>query len=203
MTIWSTILLLFVTVITLFLWLRNPHARKNLYVYNLVWIALGALAAVYLAPLIGSDSFLPYQAEVEFWGRAVSICATLTLLSNVIRNLKPSYARYPNVLTFVPVVLLGVFPVIRSFSVLNDLLQIMVLGAGILALWLTSVTLVRKLEKGWNLLLGTASLTGAYILTWIFSDVSLAHPWTTHVLLTASLPALFGSLTRIPEHFKP
>lgn len=202
MTIWSTILLLFVTVITLFLWLRNPRARKNLYIYNMVWIALGALAAVYLAPLIESDRFLPYQADVEFWGRAVAISTTLTLLSNVIRNLKPTYARYPNFLTFVPVVLLVVFPAIRTFTVLNDLLQTMVLGAGIVALWLTSVTLVRKLEKGWILPLGAFALTGAYSLTWIFTDVSQAHPWTTHVLLTASLPLLFGSLIRIPEHFK-
>ena len=203
MTIWSTILLLSVTVITFLLWLRHPRARTNLFTYYLAWITLGSLAAVYLAPLIETATFSPYQANVEFWGRGISISASLTLLSNVIRNLKPSYTRYPIFLTLVPIILLVVFPAIRSYSALMDLLQTMVLGAGIVALWLTSFTLVRKLEKGWVLTLGAAALTGAYILSWVFTDISQAHPWTTHVLLTASLPPLFVSLTWIPEHFKP
>lgn len=201
MTIWSTILLLCVSVFTLILWLRDRRARANLYIYNLGWVALVSLSISYFAPFVGIEAFTLHRPEVEFWSHVLAISTSLTLLSTIVRNLKPTYARYPNVFSFVPFLLVGVFPVIRDSSVLNDLLQILVLGAGVVSLWLTTISLVRKVERGWVLALGTLMLTGAYVLRWIFSEYSAAHPWTVHVLITAAIPLLSASVLRLPEQF--
>jgi hypothetical protein len=198
MSIWSTILLLLISTIGLFIWIKqSKHFQDIIFQLNGVFIFLFLILffTVDLSVFGNFDTDL-----VTRWLQVILTSLSLTLLANMLRKLKPSYAKYPLLFSFLPLLLVAVFPLIRESEVIYNLLYRLALGGGSLSFLLMSVMLWKKNTQLWSLFMGAMLLFIAYLLEWFFTDISSYHPWTVHTSISASIPLILLAFKRIEIH---
>lgn len=198
MTIWSTILLLTIIAYSFVLWIRRGWDLEASGILTMLPVfTLTALFCAYLVPLLPS---WPWQGDMVFWSEKLAVCACLANVAEITRRLKPLHYQYPKVMTLIPFLLLTIFPFMRDSDYLTGLLLNLVFLAGILSLWITSLTLFRRLEKPGVLMVGVISITAAFVLEWVLPHISSQHPWTVHVTMSASIPMFVNAFTDIKVH---
>ena len=198
MSIWSTILLLLIALVGMIFWIKQSKAFQDLtFQFN------GILIFFVLIILFISELQLNMIRVPDLyirWYEVVLTSLSLTFLANMLRKLKPSYAKYPLLFSFLPLLLIAVFPLIRESEVIYTLLYRLVLGGGSLSLILMSVMLWKKDHQLWSLFMGAVFLFSAYLLEWFFTDISSYHPWTVHTSISASIPLILLAFKRIELH---
>lgn len=63
----------------------------------------------------------------------------------------------------------------------------MLQGGALLVFILISITIFKKLDSAWNVLVMILSLTGTYITYWFIPELSERLPWIWHLFLTLGL----------------
>lgn len=198
MSIWSTILLLLISSVGLLFWIKHSKPFQDvIFQLNGVSIFL-ILIIVFLTDLILVD-YSNYDS-INRWFQVLLASLSLTFLANMLRKLKPSYAKYPILFSFLPLLLIPVFPLIRESEVIYTLLYRLVLGGGSSSLLLMAFMLFKKDSQLWSMFLGALFLFIAYLLEWFFTDISSFHPWTVHTSISASIPLMLLSFKRIENH---
>lgn len=198
MSIWSTILLLLISLISLIFWIKQARNFQDL-----VFQLNGSLIFILILFLFSTEIFWPETQFSELaikWLQIILTSLTLTFLANMLRKLKPSYAKYPILFSFLPLLLIVVFPLIRESDVIYTLLFRLVLGGGSLSFLIMSVMLWKKDSKMWSLCIGSILLLIAYLLEWFFTNISSYHPWTVHVSIAGSIPLIMYSFRQIEQH---
>jgi len=198
MSIWSTILLLLISSIGLLFWIKLSKPFQDVFFQINGILIFFSLIVVFTADLILIDN--SNSDLVSRWFQVILSSLSLTFLANMLRKLKPSYAKYPLLFSFLPLLLIAVFPLIRESEVIYTLLYRLVLGGGSLSLILMSVMLWKKDSQLWSLFLGAVFLFSAYLLEWFFNDISSYHPWTVHTSISASIPLILLAFKRIELH---
>lgn len=198
MSIWSTILLLLISLIGMIFWVKQSKAFQDL-IFQINGILIFIVLILFFLAEFGVN-MTPVPELYMRWLEVVLTSLSLTFLANMLRKLKPSYAKYPRLFSFLPLLLIVVFPLIRESEVIYTLLYRLVLGGGSLSLLLMSVMLWKKDSQLWSLFLGAVFLFTAYLLEWFFTDISSYHPWTVHTSISASIPLILIAFKRIEIH---
>ena len=182
MSIWSTILLLLTILSGLGLWIYS-NKNDNHVEINLLGIGSFALLfSYYLNPLINLSSL--NTENTAGWSQIAIVSMSLALLANVLRKLKPSYAKYPVLFSFLPCILILVYPFISESVIIKSLLLQLTMGGGVISFMIMAIMLLIHDIKSWKILASGIFLSTSYVLEWFVPNVSLYHPWTVHVSLT-------------------
>lgn len=198
MSIWSTILLLLISLIGLIYWAKISNRFQDLVFQFTGGVILISLMTLYSEEFnVVSSRISP---QIYAWNKIILISFSLTFLANLLRKLKPSYAKYPTIFSFLPLLLILVYPLIRESEVIYSMLFRLVLGGGVLSMVLMSVMLVKKDRSIWTISIGAFLLLFSYLLEWFFIEISSYHPWTVHTTLSGSIPFCLAAFKRLDQH---
>lgn len=180
---WSQILVSFSAVLALIILLKRINYFYKL--FNLfVIIPFLSIAITFLA---STELDTHIYIMIRDWSSVVSISFILIILLKIIRDLKPVFERYPAPFIFTPLILLPVYPFLNDAEVIKNLLNMMLQGGALLVFILISITIFKKLDSAWNVLVMILSLTGTYITYWFIPELSERLPWIWHLFLTLGL----------------
>lgn len=201
MSIWSTLLILIVILGGIIAWSRYIKPSP-LSLYLIGYLLLGALFTDFILDV------LPFfdtqiQSVISTWSARLATGLTLLAIAHTMRQLKPVYARYPVLFAYVPIAILGVFPVIEDSYVLIRIVYIMVFGSAILVLLLMAINQAMNRDSSAIVFfLGILLITSSYVLEWFLTPFSGRHPWTVHIGMTLAIPSFIYVVHNLQSQFK-
>lgn len=143
------------------------------------------------------------RSTITTWASRTATGMSLLAIAHTMRQLKPVYARYPVMFAYVPVAILGVFPVIEDSFVLIRIVYIMVFGSALLVLLLMAVNqAMNKDHHAIGFFLAIALVTSSYVLEWFLTPFSGRHPWTVHIGMTLAIPSFIYVIHTLQPQFK-
>jgi hypothetical protein len=200
-SIWSTLLILIVIIGGFIGWSRYVKPTPiSLYVIG--YVLLGSLFIDFILdvlPVFDSD----LRSTITMWASRTATGMALLAIAHTMRQLKPVYARYPVMFAYVPVAILGVFPVIEESFVLIRIVYIMVFGSALLVLLLMAINqAMNKDRSALGFFIAIALVTSSYILEWFLTPFSGRHPWTVHIGMTLAIPSFIYVIHALQPQFK-
>lgn len=129
------------------------------------------------------------------WSMITGIVLFLILLANLIRELKPVYARYPSIFTFLPLILLPLFPLIAETEILKSLLHRILQGGAVVISLFLAIPLIRTFEYSSHYLVSTLLLGITYTLYWYLGE--FIDPWAWHLTLAGGVAGGSWSLNAL------
>ena len=170
--------------------------------YVIGYALLGALFidfALDVLPVFDSK----LRSTIATWASRGATGMALLAIAHTMRQLKPVYARYPVMFAYVPVAILGVFPVIEESFVLIRIVYIMVFGSALLVLLLMAINqAMNKDRSALGFFVAIAFVTSSYILEWFLTPFSGRHPWTVHIGMTLAIPSFIYVIHALQPQFK-
>ncbi len=201
MSIWSTLLILIVILGGVIAWSRYiKPAPLSLYVIG--YLLLGALFIDFILDVV---PFIEPQLQsvISTWSARLATGLSLLAIAHTMRQLKPVYARYPVLFAYVPIAILGVFPVIDDSFVLIRIVYIMVFGSAILVLLLMAINQAMNRDaSALVFFLGILLIGSSYVLEWFLTPFSARHPWTVHIGMTLAIPSFIYVIHNLQPQFK-
>ncbi len=190
------------------LW-REWRSRRSV-AKGLLLVCLAAIFAGYAARAAASVAQLPeaagwYSAVQYAW--VVGACFLLAALANLLRDDKPSFARYPVAFTLLPLVLIPFYPLISDTLLIQDwVLGLYQAGALLISLFLFGLIAYR--DPSWRLLFTLWPLFAvAWTLHWLAGEGSVVT-WLVPVLVSAGMILSVNALRKTgtvqqPELIQP
>lgn len=122
------------------------------------------------------------------WGKLISVTFYISGLLVLIRESKPSFARFPLYLTALPFISFIFFPLIIESLVIKDLINGIYQG-GALIVTILVFTVNKASESGRRYYISGLSLVSlAFILYWfLFNRVMTENIWISELLLSAGI----------------
>lgn len=182
MSVWSTILILVTTIFVLVFWIKSNKTFEHIEITFLGVAATLLLILYYTFPFFRVDTSRLH--DISAWISISLVAVSLTLLANVLRKLKPSYAKYPVLFSFLPLIIVIAYPFIRNSDVIQSLLLQLTMGGGVISFLIMAFMVFLKDKRQWFLILGGISLVCSYVMEWFTPTIGLYHPWTVHLTLT-------------------
>lgn len=143
------------------------------------------------------------RSTITTWASRAATGMALLAIAHTMRQLKPVYARYPVMFAYVPVAILGVFPIIEESFVLIRIVYIMVFASALLVLLLMAVNqALNKDRSALVFFLAITLVTSSYVLEWFFAPFSGRHPWTVHIGMTLAIPSFIYVIHTLQPQFK-
>jgi hypothetical protein len=170
--------------------------------YVIGYALLGALFIDFALDVLPTYNTTVHSTITTWASRTAAVMALLAI-AHTMRQLKPVYARYPVLFAYVPVAILGVFPVIEESFVLIRIVYIMVFGSALLVLFLMAVNqAMNKDQRVIGFFVAIVFVASSYVLEWFLTPVSSRHPWTVHVGMTLAIPSFIYVVHTLQPQFK-
>ncbi len=180
---WLTILVFGSAILSSFYFLYKSIVDSSA-MYFVYWFGLTALSVSRFLYFF-KDRIVNYQFISDYVA-IVGLCFVLVGLFILIRDSKPSFARFPSVFTLLPVLVIPFFPLLSDKSVLRDLINIILQGGGlVVAILMVFINQVKRTNYGY-LVGGVTLLIASYILKWIF-ELEDDYSWIWQVLLSMGI----------------
>ena len=180
---WLTILVFGSAILSSFYFLYKSIVDSSA-MYFVYWFGLTALSVSRFLYFF-KDRIVNYQFISDYVA-IVGLCFVLVGLFILIRDSKPSFARFPSVFTLLPVLVIPFFPLLSDKSVLRDLINIILQGGGlVVAILMVFINQVKRRNYGY-LVGGVTLLIASYNLKWIF-ELEDDYSWIWQVLLSMGI----------------
>lgn len=179
---WSEILLiicsLFSIVILLF------YSGKN-YLHLRCFLSVSLISVIVS---ISTSFFISeFDTEINEWTKVTGISFALVVIAILIREMKPTYVRYPVIFSYVPLAILAVYPFISDADILKDLLNQLLQGGAIVVSLLLYLSLKDKLEKHYLFLTGMLLFATAFGFYWFSGEIGSEMIWTWQTPMAAGI----------------
>jgi len=136
-----------------------------------------------------STSFIysAYETEINEWTKITGISFALVVIAIQIREMKPTYVRYPVIFSYMPLAIIAVYPFISDAEILKDLLNQLLQGGAIVVSLLLYLSLKDKLEKHYLFLIGVLLFATAYGFYWFGGEIGSEMIWAWQLPMAAGI----------------
>jgi hypothetical protein len=180
--VWSDILVIicsFLSIIILFFYAGNRYLHLRLYL---------SISVLSIIAATGGPIFYEHLAnDIVEWSKVAGITFTLIVMALLIREMKPAFARFPVLFSYMPLFIILVYPFIADVQILKDVLNQILQGGALFIVLLFYLTLIRKMDDHILFLLSIILFTAAYLLYWFGGEFPGNHLWTWQLPLISGM----------------
>jgi hypothetical protein len=171
--VWSEILVILcslISIVILFFYSGSSFLHLR------IFFTISALSII--AGTGGPIFYEQYANDIIEWSKVIGITFSLIVVALLIREMKPEYARFPVFFSYIPLLIIAVYPFISDAQILKDVLNLILQGGTLLIVFLLYLTLINKIDNHLLFLLALILLTLTYGFYWFGGDFISNHPWT-------------------------
>ncbi len=180
---WSEILLIICSLISIGILLF--YSGKN-YLHLRCFLSISLICII--ASISASFFFSEFETEIKEWTKVTGISFALVVIAILIREMKPTYVRYPVIFSYVPLAIIAVYPFISDAEILKNLLNQLLQGGAIAVSLLLYVSLKDKLEKHYLFIIGMLLFATAFGFYWFGGEYSSEMMiWTWQLPMAAGI----------------
>lgn len=186
MTTTSLILLLFISLYALYFFFSTYSDSRKIFHFCLGMTALSLFVMSLSSVLKPSfEEILIY--DIENWSVVFILSFLLSAVAALIRDSKPVFARFPRFFTFIPLILIVVYPLVSDSSVLKE---------WVFSIYILSSLLIGLLIYGYRsyhngeyalLLAGIGYFLTLYLLSWLPAGVFSIPDYSWTLFLSAGI----------------
>jgi len=180
--VWSDILVIIcsiVSIIILFFYAGNKYLHLRLYLS----ITLLAIISATGGPIF----YEQIAYEISEWSKIIGITFSLIVMALLIREMKPIFARFPVLFSYIPLLIIIIYPFITETQILKDILNQILQGGTLIIVFLFYLTLIKKLDDHYLFLLALSLFILAYALFWFGGDFTENYSWTWQLPLITGM----------------
>lgn len=198
MILWSEILTIIcsLTAIVIILFYSG-----NKYVHLRIFLSLSLLSIILnLSTSFGLDL---YETEIVEWTKIVSISFILVVTAILIREMKPTYARYPVLFSYVPLLIIAVYPFISDAAILKNVLNQLLQGGAIVVAILLYLSMYKSLSKHFLYILGILLFAFSFGFYWYSGNYSSLYSWAWQLPLSMGIVIISFKVSEIFIKLEP
>lgn len=189
---WSEILIILSAALG-FTYILSSFEGKN---RDIKSVSLVTLSLIIVFQINGLLAYSTKEPVAGFLSLSL-FCSALIFLLLSIRRLKPAFARYPYAISFLPVFIVALYPIMIENNAIVHLVLQLIQAAGIAAYLMVLFAHVEEKRLVIYTSVSGVFLVGAYLLFWPLGDLVVVGRWLWQSLVAISILLLSYSVTKI------
>lgn len=144
-----------------------------------------------------------YETEILEWTKIISVSFALVVTAILIREMKPTYARYPVLFSYVPLLIIAVYPFISDAAILKNVLNQMLQGGAIIVAVLLYFSMYKILSRHYLYILGILLFACSFGFYWYSGDYSSMYTWAWQLPLSIGIIVLSFKISELFMKLEP